>query len=192
MSFTGQLFLLGTSAGGVTALHALLENLDARMHQPIVVVQHLPEQSNVDVRNIYATTPGRQIVEVEDKMPIEPNTVYFAPGGYHLLFTSDQCFSLNQEEPVNFSRPSIDVSFQCAAEVFGSRLVGVLLTGANADGAQGLLAIRKAGGKVIVQDPRDAEFGEMPKAALALQQPDFVTALKELPSILSHLGGVAR
>lgn len=192
MSFSGQIILIGTSAGGVTALHTLLEKLDQRTKQPIVVIQHVLDHSNIDVRQIYRSGPGRKISEIEDKMPIEENTVYFAPGGYHLLFNEDQTFSLNQEDPVNFSRPSIDLSFGCAAEVFGKRVIAVLLTGANADGAAGLVEVRNAGGRIVVQDPANAEFSEMPKAALNAVDPDFISDLNGLPEIFLQLSGEAR
>jgi two-component system chemotaxis response regulator CheB len=100
-----------------------------------------------------------------------------------LLFEQDGTFSLNQDEPVRFSRPSIDLCFQSAAEVFGSRVIGVILTGANNDGAEGLRAIKAAGGVTIVQNPESAEFPEMPSSALSLQKPDYVVKVSELPQL---------
>ncbi len=180
---SSKVIIVGASAGGVTIIHDLLSNLSPEFSLPIVVVQHLPDSNHVNVASVYSSGP-REVVEVEDKMPIEAGHIYFAPGGYHLLIEKDHTFCLTQDEPVNFSRPSIDLCFQSAAEILKARVVGVLLTGANRDGALGLTMIKAAGGVTIVQDPDGAEFPEMPKAALQLQTPDFIVNAKELPGLL--------
>lgn len=178
-----KIIIIGASAGGVTAIHQLLENLPKEFRLPVVVVQHLPESSHVEVENVYPSQTLK-VVEIEDKMPIESGYGYFAPGGYHVMFEKDHTFSLSQDEPVRFSRPSIDLCFESAAKVFGKNAVGVVLTGANGDGSIGLVQIKECGGTAIVQNPETAEFKEMPEASLRAVKPDFVTTLSDLPKIL--------
>lgn len=182
-----RIFLIGTSAGGVTAIHGLLEALSGSVHAPIIVVQHLPDVKHVDVKTVYPAGPSRTVLEIEDKMPVEENHVYFAPGGYHLLIEKGGTFALSQDEPIRYSRPSIDLTFESAARAFGHRLVAIVLTGANADGAEGLVAVREHGGTCVVQNPEEADFKEMPEAAIAKQKPDFVTTLSELPGLILKL-----
>lgn len=181
-----RVVLIGTSAGGVSAVCDLLLALPQNFKLPMVIVQHLPESNHVEVGQVYPSK-ALKVTEIEDKMPIEPGYAYFAPGGYHVHFEKDHTFSLSQEEPVRFSRPSIDLCFESAAKIFGPKAIGVVLTGANADGAVGLTRIIEEGGKSIVQNPETAEFAEMPEAALQAAKPDFVVTLKELPKILSDL-----
>lgn len=188
-----KVFIIGTSAGGVSALHRILESIDASFSVPLIIIQHLPDSSPIEVGTIYHTKDQRPVVEIEDKMPIEANQVYFAPGGYHVLFERDGSFSLNQDEPVRFSRPSIDVTFESAAEVFGPKVTAFVLTGANSDGALGLVAVKKAGGTTVVQSPEDAEYPDMPGAAIGLQNPDFIVNLTNMPELMTRLqSGVSR
>ncbi len=182
-----RVFMIGTSAGGVSAIHNILEELSDEVTAPIIVIQHLPDIKHVDVKTVYPAGPGRTVLEVEDKMPIEDNHVYFAPGGYHLLIEKDFTFSLTQDEPIRYSRPSIDLTFESAAGVLGKSVVAVVLTGANADGADGLVKIRAAGGVCVVQDPNEAEFREMPTAAVERQAPDYVVLLKDIPALFLKL-----
>lgn len=180
-------FMIGTSAGGVSAIHEILEDLNPEVTAPIVVIQHLPDVKHVDVKTVYPAGPNRTVLEIEDKMPIEDNHVYFAPGGYHLLIEKDRTFSLTQDEPIRYSRPSIDLTFESAACVLGPRLVAVVLTGANADGAEGLVKVRAAGGVCVVQNPLEAEFREMPTAAIEMQTPDHVVLIEEIPALFRKL-----
>lgn len=182
-----RVFMIGTSAGGVAALHSIIENLDPHFKSPVIVVQHLPDVKHVDVKTVYPAAEGRFVLEAEDKMPVEDHHVYFAPGGYHLLIEKDECFSLNQDEPIRYSRPSIDLSFETAAKAFGRRLVGVVLTGANADGAAGLQAVRAAGGVCIVQNPQNAEYSEMPQASMDAVKPDHVVQIEEIPPLFRKI-----
>ena len=178
-----RIVVIGASAGGVTVLHELLQTLPKEFSLPIVVVQHLPESNHVDVADVYPSG-ARKVIEIEDKMPVENGRVYFAPGGYHVLFEKDQTFSLTQDDPVRYSRPSIDLCFESAVHVFGGKVIALLLTGANSDGAEGLAAVKHAGGVTVVQNPESAEFPEMPKAAINLEQPDFILNARELPKFL--------
>lgn len=179
--------MIGASAGGVMAIHRILQSLNPSFTSPVIVIQHLPDLKHVDVKTVYPAGPGRIVLEIEDKMPIEPNHVYFAPGGYHLEFDQDESFILSQDEPVRFSRPSIDLSFESAARVFGPRLTAIVLTGANGDGAQGLRSIQNAGGRCIIQNPENADYREMPLAALALVKPDHLVQIDEISPLLAKI-----
>lgn len=183
-----RIFMIGTSAGGVVALHKILGGLSGKFVAPLIVVQHLPDVKHVDLKAVYPTGPGRMVLEIEDKMPIEPRHVYFAPGGYHLLIEKDETFCLSQDEPVRYSRPSIDLSLETAARALGEKLVAIILTGANGDGAEGLRAVRERGGLCIVQDPTEAEHPEMPLAAVEMLKPDYLVRLPEIPALLERLG----
>jgi two-component system chemotaxis response regulator CheB len=178
-----RIVVIGTSAGGVAVLYELLKTLPKEFSLPLVVIQHLPDTSRIDVTRVYPSS-AHDLIEIEDKMPVESGRVYFAPGGYHVLFEKDQTFSLTQDEPVRFSRPSIDVCFESAIQVFGDKVIALVLTGANDDGAEGLAAVKHAGGVTAVQDPETAEFSEMPKAALNMGKPDFILNARELPQFL--------
>lgn len=163
------------------ALQKLFSLLDARINYPIVVIQHLPDDSITNTAEVYAgSLPNRDIKDVMDKMPLEQKSLYFAPPNYHLLIEKDGTLSLTQDEKVNFSRPSIDVTFQSAAKALGPCACGILLTGANNDGALGLLEIQKNGGMTFVQDPANAVSPAMPKAALELFHPDYVGNLEQI------------
>jgi two-component system chemotaxis response regulator CheB len=179
--------VIGTSAGGVDALLTLLSDLPSGWRLPIVVVVHLPDQHDSRLAEVFAQRVSIQVREAEDKLPIEDGALYFAPSGYHLSIESDLCFSLSCEPPVLFSRPAIDVLMSSAADAYGPALVGILLTGANEDGAAGLLQIHQAGGLTIVQDPDEAVAPMMPLSALALHVPDHVLPLREIRALLMQL-----
>lgn len=187
MSGASHVFIIGTSAGGVSALHHIIENLNPAIKSPIIVVQHLPDIQHVDVKAVYSGGDARGIVEIEDKMPVEENRVYFTPGGYHMVIEKDGTFSLSQDEPIRYSRPSIDLSFESAAAAFGEKLTAIVLTGANSDGAEGLKAVREHGGACVVQDPAGAEYPAMPRAALQAVQPDYVARLEEIPKLMMKI-----
>ena len=178
---------IGASAGGVMAIRKLLANLDDHFAIPIGVVQHLPATSRIDVSMIYSVGI-RTVLEIEDKMPIERAHVYMAPPAYHLLIERGNSFALTQDEPENYSRPSIDVFFRSAARAFGENCLGILLTGANTDGASGLAAIGNAGGFTIAQNLEEAECETMPKSAIDLRTPDAVLRLDEMVKLLNTLG----
>lgn len=181
-----RLIVIGASAGGVTAIQRILEALPPDLTLPIVVVQHLPPDAQLEIGLVFGRR-GRNVLEARDKMPIESGTVYFAPPAYHLLIERDFTLSLSQDEPVHFARPSIDVTFESAAYGLGKQVCGVLLTGANADGASGLAGIADAGGVTMVQSLDDAECGTMPGAALQLFRPYFVGTLTAIAGELVKL-----
>ena len=179
--------VIGASAGGVDALIALLAGLPAQWRLPVVVVIHLPEGHDSRLAEVFRHRLPFPVFEAEDKAPVAAGTLYFAPSGYHLSIERDFHFSLSCEPPVLFSRPAIDVLMSSAADAYGPALAGVLLTGANEDGAEGLLRIHQAGGLTIVQDPDEAEIPTMPNAAIGAHSPDHVLPLRDIRALLLQL-----
>lgn len=159
--------VIGASAGALDALSALLPALPAGYPLPVMIVVHLPADKKNLMPDLLGPRCAVRICEAEDKEPLEGGAVYFAPPDYHMQVEKGGTISLSSDAPVLFSRPSIDVLFETAADAYGSRLIGVILTGANPDGAEGLRAICEAGGVALVQRPEEAYAAEMPCAALA-------------------------
>ena len=180
-----QLVVIGTSRGGLNALRCLLSGLPEDFPLPIVIAQHRTKDSGQGLATLMASTSSLPIIEPHDKQEIAPGIVYLAPADYHLMLESEY-FTLSTESPLHFSRPSIDVLFESAAEAYRSSLIGVILTGANADGAEGTASIKRHGGFVIVQDPADAEARAMPEAAIAAGA-DRVLPLPEIAPVLARL-----
>ncbi len=164
---TLQAVVIGASAGAVDALMHLLPDLPADYPLALLIVVHLPPDCESTLASLLASRSRITIKEAEDKEPIRPGTAYVAPPNYHLLVEPDFSLSLSSEEPVLFSRPSIDVLFESAADAYGDSLAAVVLTGGNSDGANGLKAVGAAGGVTLVQDPSTASSPDMPRAALA-------------------------
>jgi two-component system chemotaxis response regulator CheB len=179
--------VIGASAGGVDALLTILHGLPAQWRLPLVVVIHLPEGHESRLAEVFRHRLPFTVCEAEDKAPVVDATLYFAPPGYHLSIERERRFSLSCEPPVLFSRPSIDVLMASAADAYGPALAGLLLTGANDDGAEGLLQIHRAGGLTAVQDPIEAQIPTMPQAALRRHLPDFMLPLRELRTLLLRL-----
>ena len=180
--------VLGASAGGFEALLAILKGLPASYPMPLVAVLHLPDNHESKLAELFGYRLALQVREARDKEPLAPGVLYFAPSGYHLSIEDDRSFSLSCEERVSFARPSIDVLFASAADAYGKSLAGVLLTGANYDGAAGLAGMQVAGGLTIVQDPASAEVPTMPQAALRRMTPDLILPLAQIHSVLRKLG----
>jgi len=164
---TLRAIVIGASAGAVQALLRILPVLPASYPVPILVVVHVPPGKDNALVALFASKCALRVKEAEDKEPIVAGTIYFAPSDYHLLVEADAAMALSSDEPVNHSRPAIDVLFESAADAFGPDLAGIVLTGANHDGAAGLAAIAIAGGLVIIEDPATASNAAMPAAALA-------------------------
>lgn len=179
--------VVGASAGGVTALLTIFAGLKPGFKLPIVVVLHLPDNRQSQLAEVLSRRLGLPAKEADIREVLQPGMLYFAAPGYHLSVEADYSLSFSREEPVYFSRPSIDFLFESAADVYGPALAGVLLTGANQDGAAGLAAIKRSGGFTVVQDPQDAHVPTMPMAALALHQPDVVAGLVEIRALLVEL-----
>jgi two-component system chemotaxis response regulator CheB len=162
-----HLVMIGGSAGSLPVLLEIVESLPAGFTIPVVIVLHRLKNVSSDMEKILEDSQQHmKIGEPEDKEPIRQKHMYLAPQNYHLLIETEKIFSLDYSELVHFSRPSIDVSFESAAKVFGKNLTAVLLSGANQDGAAGIAAVAAAGGKVIVQDPAYSEYPAMPLAAI--------------------------
>jgi two-component system chemotaxis response regulator CheB len=174
------LIAIGCSAGGFDALLELLPHFPATYSPAVVIAIHLSPHSRNSIAEVLQPRCLLRLKEAEDKESIVSGTVYFAPPGYHLLVEPDHTFSLSSEDPVNFSRPSIDVLFESAGIAYRDRVLGILLTGASSDGAKGIATIHTLRGTVFVQDPADAKHPTMPKSALDLVRPDAIFSLSEL------------
>ncbi len=172
--------VIGASAGAVEALSAVLPRLPPDFGLPVIIVVHIPPDKKSAMAEVFRMKCEIEVREAEDKEPIGAGVVYFAPPDYHLLIEPGRTVALSNDEPVLFSRPSIDVLFESAADAYGPDLIAVVLTGANQDGARGLRAAAQAGATTIVQNPQNAFAPTMPEAALA-QAPDaLVLSLDEI------------
>jgi two-component system chemotaxis response regulator CheB len=180
--------VIGASAGALEALSVILPSLPHDFRSPIIIVVHIPPDKRSVLAELFRAKCKIQVIEVEDKEPLRPATAYFAPPDYHLLIEDRETLGLTCEEPVLFSRPSIDVMFESAADIYGRDVTAVLLTGANQDGAKGLLAIAEAGGEVIVQDPGHAFAAAMPEAGLKLCPDATVMSLDGISEHLRRIG----
>ena len=183
-----QAVVIGASAGGVDALFQLFSGLPADFVLPMVAVLHLPENHESQLVELFARRLAIPVEEARDKAPMEAGRLYFAAAGYHLSIEQDRTFALSREAPRNFSRPSIDILFDSASDAYRDKLAGILLTGANQDGAEGLARIQHQGGLSIVQDPAEAAVSTMPEAAIALHAPDYILPLREIHALLTRMG----
>jgi two-component system chemotaxis response regulator CheB len=181
-----ELVVIGTSWGGLHALRRVLGGLPANFDLPVVVVQHRHRDSDHLLVSLLQDHTALTVHEIEDKTPLAPGGVYVAPAEYHVLVEVGQ-LQLSTEEPVRFSRPSIDVMFESAADAYGARTIGVIMTGANDDGARGLRRIADRGGAAIVEDPATAESAIMPAAALKLVPDARVAAVDAIPALITKL-----
>ncbi len=179
---------IGASAGGVQALSAILPALPVDYPLPVLVVVHVPPDRDNALVPLFQSKCRVAVKEAEDKEPALPGVVYFAPSDYHLMVELDGSLALSSDEHVNHSRPSIDVLFETAADAFGPGVAGVVLTGANSDGANGLRAILEAGGQGLVEDPAAAYAQAMPAAAVAACP---AADVLPLPAIAPHLLSLA-
>lgn len=166
---------------------ALLGNLPVHFQVPIIIVLHMPETRESRLAEVFQHHMAMAVTMAEDKGRIGPGHIYFASPGYHLSIERDRSFSLSCEDPVHYSRPSIDFLMSSAADAYGSALAGILLTGANQDGAEGMLCIHNTGGLTIVQDTAEAEMALMPQAALDLFVPDFILPLEHIQRLIFRL-----
>lgn len=183
-----SLVVVGASAGGVTALPKLVQQLPADFPAAVCIVQHMAAVREPHLVDIIRRGSALPVAWAEQGEPIERGTVYVAPPDVHLLFVDDH-IRLAKGPRVNHSRPSIDKLFRSAAAIHGAGVIGVLLTGMLEDGVAGLRAIQDAGGVVIVQDPEDAAFPDLPASALRAIEPDYTLALDGIGSVLTALAG---
>jgi two-component system chemotaxis response regulator CheB len=187
-----QLVAIGASWGGLDVLRDILRELPAELHAGVVIAQHRsPDSHPTAMRDLLGAVTRMRVAEAGDKDEIHPGTVYIAAPDYHLL-VEPGLVTLSTDEPVLYARPSIDVLLETAAESYRERCIGVVLTGANDDGARGLARVAELGGTAIVQDPATATRGEMPLAALRATPSARVTPVGEIAPLLIELCGLAR
>ena len=182
--------VIGTSHGGLEALKVILPMFGADFPLPVVVVLHIGEHSNDTFVSYLNSICPLEVKEAEGSEEVKAGSIYFAPPNYHLLIEPDFTFSLTTDEKHNFSRPSIDILFESAAWAYGQSLIGVVLTGANSDGAAGLKMIREFGGMALVQNPCSALSPAMPTAALRIAQPQIRMKLEEIGGKLIELANL--
>jgi two-component system chemotaxis response regulator CheB len=179
--------VIGVSAGGLEALKKILPELPEHFPVPIIVVQHRHPFSDDSLEKAMDDLCQISVRQINDKTSLEPGIAYFAPPNYHVMIEEDLTFSLTLDPPVNYSRPSIDVVFESASDIFGADLIGIVLTGANKDGSLGLSLIKKRGGLVIVQDPETASVDTMPLAAIAATKVNYILKLEVIAEMLTQL-----
>lgn len=180
-----ELIVIGGSAGAIEVLQTMVRGLSTSFAPAMVVIVHLPPDARGVLHEVLGGAERPPMKVAEDKEPIVPGNVYFATPGYHLLVEGDRTFALSLDEPVHFSRPSIDVLLESAAEVYRERMMGVILSGANPDGAAGLKAVADAGGTTVVQLPASAEVPAMPEAALRACPRSVVADVAGLTALLA-------
>lgn len=182
-----QAIVIGASAGGLAAFKQIIPALPASFSIPIIVVQHISADSDNYVVTFLNDLSKIMVKEADEKESIKGGTVYFSVPNYHLLIERDKTFTLTTDKKVNYSRPSIDVLFETAADAYGAQLIGIILTGANHDGTAGLMAIKKTGGLTIAQDPDEAEAAVMPKSAIKTVKPDYILSLNNILNLLVEI-----
>jgi len=182
-----ELIVIGGSAGSLQVILEMIKKLNIELQFPIVLVVHRKAHSTSILPVLLQQFSSMEVVEIEDKTEIKNNTLYIVPADYHLLFENKKIMSLDSSEKMNYSRPSIDVTFKSAAEIYGENVIGILLSGANADGVEGLGYIKKNGGKVWVQDPETAEVNYMPKHAVDEVDYDLIITPNNLANYINQL-----
>jgi len=182
-----ELVIIGGSAGSLKIILEMIKNLNDRINVPVLLVLHRKAHSANILQALLQQLSPVDVVEIDDKTEIENNKIYITPADYHVLFEDKKIMSLDSSEKMNYSRPSIDVTFKSAAEIYGEQLIGVLLSGANADGVEGLSYIKKNGGKVWIQDPETAEVDYMPRHAMEAVQHDKIIQPENLSEYINQL-----
>ncbi len=181
---------VGASAGGVKALSLILPQFGRGFAGAVILVQHRSEDEESWLVDAIGQNCRLKIKEVVDKEPVLPGIVYVAPAGYHLLVEKDRHFALSVDDPVCYSRPSIDVLFESAAQAYGHNLIAIILTRANSDGTRGMAAVKASGGYTIAQDPAQAKAAVMPKAAIEANVVDVVLPLEKIPLAVKRILGM--
>ncbi|RZJ54951.1 MAG: chemotaxis protein CheB [Flavobacterium sp.] len=179
-----KVIIIGGSAGSLNALLQILPDLHHLNSFAMVIVLHRRGTDDLTLEELIKLKTTIKVKAIEDKEQLLPGSIYIAPSNYHLLFEKDGTFSLDTSEKINYSRPSIDVSFESAAEVYGENLVGILLSGSNSDGTEGLKFIQNAGGIIIVQDPDSADMPFMPNNAIMNTNPDYILNTEEILNLI--------
>ncbi len=179
--------VMGMSAGGMEVLINIFLNLDKSFPLPVIIVQHLHPMHKSELPDILRRYTEMEVLEASEKCVVEPGKIYLAPADYHLLVERDATISLSNDEKVNYSRPSIDLLFESAAYVWGDKLIGIIFTGANNDGAEGIKAIKKYGGLTIAENPDTAEYSAMPGSAVDTGCVDLIYSKEEIKLYLEKL-----
>lgn len=190
-TFANQLIVIGASAGGLETVSTILGPLPKTYPIPIVLVQHRSKEYPTLLEEVLQTKISLSISQIEEKTCILPNTVHTAPADYHVLIEKDHTFSLSSDEKVAYSRPSIDVLFESAALVYKNRLISVILSGANSDGANGIKFIKSKGGINIALNPWHTAYSVMPQSAIDTKCVDHILSLEEISGYLLKKGGFA-
>ena len=179
-----EAIVIGVSSGGLNAMKVMFSLLPKDFKTPIIIVQHISARSDNQWIMRLNNSTNLCIKEADEKEKIENRKVYFAPPNYHLLIEKNKTLSLTIDERVNYARPSIDVLFESAAEAYRNKLIGVVLTGSNNDGTNGIKRIQECGGLTIIQDPDTAESSYMPASAMAAIKPDYILPLEDITKLL--------
>ena len=179
--------VIGGSTGSIEVLLKLLPTLQVPLPVALIIVLHRKNTADSALANLLSVKTAIPLKEIDDKDVLAPGNIYLAPADYHVLIERDGTFSLDDSEKINYSRPSIDVTFESAADVYGPSLTGILLSGANADGTNGLKAIKKAGGTTIVQQPETAQVAFMPQQAILNAPIDFIFNVQEITRFINSL-----
>ena len=182
-----KVVVIGGSAGSLEVILQILPTLENIDSIVILLILHRRNTEDNVLEELLRMKSGLKVREIEDKTPIKPGRLYVAPADYHLLVETDMRFSLDVSEKVHYSRPSIDVGFESAADVFGNKLTAILLSGANSDGTEGLKAVKNNGGIAIIQSPETAEVPYMPAFALRHLKPDYVFSASEIAIFIRDL-----
>jgi two-component system chemotaxis response regulator CheB len=182
-----KVFIIGGSSGSFDVLLYLLPHLQPLKAAAIIIVLHRKNGYDTALIDVFSYRTIIQVKEVEEKDPLLPGLIYIAPADYHLLIEKDYTFSLDVSERVNYSRPSIDVCFETGAEALGQKLVGILLSGSNIDGTNGLQVIKQFGGVTVVQDPQSAESHFMPKQAIDRGAADYILNPVEIAGFINDM-----
>lgn len=183
--------VIGGSAGSLKVILNMMPYINPSLPAPVIIVLHRKETSSSSLEELLATRTALKVKEAEDKEPIKRGTIYLAPPDYHLLIEKDATLSLDASEKINFSRPSIDATFQTAGEAFEKDLLAILLSGANSDGTDGLACILHHKGQAAVQDPQTAQVPFMPAHAIARIRPSFIVREAEIASLINAFGNGA-
>jgi len=179
-----KVLLLGGSAGSFKLLFRAVKYLTPSLNKTVIIIIHRKKNFLSEIEKLFAENSRMYLREVGDKDSIENNAIYIAPANYHTLIENETQFSLDVSDAVWYSKPSIDVTFESAADVFKNKCTAILLSGANQDGAEGLLKLRKQGSLTIVQDPADAEMADMPNAAINIKAADYILNTEEIFQLL--------
>lgn len=182
-----RVVVIGGSAGSLEVILPIISALPLQSNAVFIIVIHRKNDADSILADLLTSRTSLNVKEVEDKDPINQNTVYIAPPDYHLLIENDANFSLDSSEKIHHSRPSIDVTFESVAEVFKEKVIAILLSGANSDGAEGMQRVKELGGLTVVQDPASAEVDFMPKEAIRKNVVDKIVAGNKIPDLINSL-----